>query len=262
MNSPILLIAIGNTRIKAMICAQELFEDCPDRSFNHSLNHQIIATHAYPHAQIDQLIERIQDQSFSLITIASVVPNLQTPWHDLPQTQIITTADVPLDGLYSSMGSDRALAAFGAGEFYGYPILVIDAGTAITLTAIDPHKKLMGGAIMAGLRSQFAMLHSNTAALPMLTAPDSLPHRWAINTNTAMQTGIVHILLMGLQAYIDDWRSQFPESKVIMTGGDADQFQKWGLAIDIVDPNLIFRGMISFHRSCLLRFLPDRAAHQ
>lgn len=241
MNDPILLIAIGNTRIKAMICDRAFVQNYRD----HDFRNRIIATYAYTHDQIDELIEHLDHQNFSLIAIASVVSDLKTPWHDLSLTRIITTADVPLESLYSTMGSDRALAAFGAGEFYGYPILVIDAGTAITLTAIDPNKKLVGGAIMAGLRSQFAMLHENTAALPMLTAPKNLPHRWAIDTNSAIQTGIAHILLMGLQAYIDHWRSQYPQGKVIMTGGDADYFQKWGLALDIVDPNLIFWGMIS-----------------
>jgi type III pantothenate kinase len=240
MNAPVLLIAIGNTRIKAMICDRTFIRDCRERDFS---NH-IIATYAYTHDQIAELIKHLDHQSFSLISIASVVPDLKTPWHDLPHTQIITTVDVPLEGLYRSMGCDRALAAFGAGELYGYPILVIDAGTAITLTAIDPYKKLIGGAIMAGLRSQFAMLHENPAALPMLMAPENLPNRWAIDTNSAIQTGIAHILLMGLQAYIDEWRSQYPQGKVIMTGGDADYFQKWGLVIDVVDPNLIFWGMI------------------
>ena len=155
MNAPVLLVAIGNTRIKAMICDQAFVQNCRD----YDLSNQIIATYAYPHDQIDQLIEHLDHQNFSLILIASVVPDLKTPWHDLPHSQIISTADVPLEGLYSSMGCDRALAAFGAGEFYGYPILVIDAGTAITLTAIDLHKKLIGGAIMAGLRSQFGILH-------------------------------------------------------------------------------------------------------
>lgn len=258
---PALLIAIGNTRIKVMICDRAFVQNYRERDFSNC----IIATYAYTHDQIDELIERLDRENFSLIAIASVVPNLKTPWHNLPHTQIITTADVPLEGLYRSMGCDRALAAFGAGESYGYPILVIDAGTAITLTAIDPYKKLIGGAIMAGLRSQFAMLHENTAALPMVKAPDNLPNRWAVDTNGAIQTGIAHILLMGLQAYIDEWRSQYPEGKVIITGGDAECFSQWGLEFDAIAPDLVFWGMINtlnFHRSDLLHFLQDQAADQ
>lgn len=223
-----LAIAIGNTRIKAVV-------------FDH--NQQILEAYAYPHDQLAMLEARLGSGDFVRIAIATVVSKLITIWHDLPQTKILKTSDVPLQGLYATMGCDRALAAFGAGENYGYPVLVIDAGTAITLTGIDAEKNLFGGAIVAGLRSQFACLYQNTAALPNLEIPEILPERWGKDTTSSIQAGIAQILLAGLQAYIDDWRSQFPDSKVIITGGDGEYLVKWGLQIDIIDNNLIFWGI-------------------
>ena len=230
MRTPeLLMIAIGNTRIKAAI-------------FNN--NFQLIKEYAVNHQDLPILEMELGTRDFKWIAIASVVPNLITTWHNRENTQIITTGDVPLTGLYTSMGCDRALAAFGAGECYGYPILVIDAGTAITVTGIDSDKNFVGGAIMAGLRSQFASLHQNTAALPILSIPESLPTRWGMDTSSSIQAGISQILLAGLQAYIDDWRSRFPDSKVIMTGGDGERLQGWGLAVDAIDQYLIFLGML------------------
>jgi type III pantothenate kinase len=230
MRTPELLtIAIGNTRIKAAI-------------FNS--NFQLIKEYAISHQDLPILEMELGTRDFQWITIASVVPNLITTWHNRENTQIISTEDVPLKGLYNSMGGDRALAAFGAGECYGYPILVIDAGTAITLTGIDGNKNFVGGAIMAGLRSQFVSLHANTAALPHLSIPEILPTRWGMDTVSSIQAGISQILSAGLQAYIDDWRSLFPDSKVIITGGDGDRFQGWGLAVDEIDQYLIFLGML------------------
>jgi len=142
-----------------------------------------------------------------------------------------------------SMGVDRALAAFGAGETYGYPVLVIDAGTALTLTGVDANKTLVGGAIIAGLRSQFSSLHQNTSALPDIPIPETLPSRWATDTTGAMQSGVARILLAGLQVYINDWRSQFPDSQVILTGGDRNYLNKWGLKVDVIDKHLIFKGL-------------------
>ncbi len=225
-----LAIAVGNTRIKAVI-----FDG--DR--------KILEEHAHTHDQLPILEAKLADRDFERIAIASVVPDLITIWHHLPHTKIITTADVPLQGLYSTMGCDRALATYGAGETYGYPVLVIDAGTAITITGIDANRNLIGGAIVAGLRSQFACLHQNTAVLPNLTIPKILPRRWATDTNSAIQAGIAHILLAGLQAYIDDLRSQFLDSQVIITGGDGDRLVKWGLKVDIIDKNLIFLGVMA-----------------
>jgi type III pantothenate kinase len=225
-----LAIAIGNTRVKAVI-------------FNR--DRKILEEYAYTHDQLPILETQLADRDFEHIAIASVVPELVTRWHHLPQTQIITTADVPLRGLYSTMGCDRALAAYGAGETYGYPVLVIDAGTAITITGVDASKNLVGGAIVAGLRSQFACLHQNTAALPALPIPETLPQRWATDTNSAIQAGIAHILIAGLHTYIDDLRSQFPNSQVIITGGDCDYLMKWGLKVDMIDKNLIFFGIMA-----------------
>jgi len=223
-----LAIAIGNTRIKAVVFGSD---------------RQIIEEYAFTHDQLPILEAQLADRDFENIAIASVVPELLTSWHHLPQTKIIKTADVPLRGLYATMGCDRALAAYGAGEIYGYPVLVIDAGTAITLTGIDENKALVGGAIVAGLRSQFLSLSQNTAALPDVPIPETLPHRWSLDTTSSIQSGISHIFLAGLQAYINDWRSQFPHCKVIVTGGDGDHLVKWGLQVDIIDKNLIFGGL-------------------
>ena len=223
-----LAIAIGNTRIKAVIFGSD---------------RQILEEYAYTHDQLTILEAKLANRYFVNIAIASVVPELITIWHDLPQTKIIKTADVPLQGLYATMGCDRALVAYGAGEIYGYPVLVIDAGTAITLTGLNADKVLVGGAIVAGLRSQFSILHQNTAALPDLNIPEALPTRWGTDTPSSIQGGIAHILLAGLQAYIDDWRSRVPDSKVIITGGDGEHLVKWGLQVDIIDKNLIFWGL-------------------
>ncbi|BBC24163.1 type III pantothenate kinase [Pseudanabaena sp. ABRG5-3] len=223
-----LVIAIGNTRIKAVILSSD---------------RQILEEYAFTHDQLPILEAQLADRDFANIAITSVVPDLLTSWHHLPQTQIIKTADVPLQGLYTTMGCDRALAAYGAGEVYGYPVLVIDAGTAITLTGIDADKTLVGGAIVAGLRSQFLSLYQNTAALPDVRIPETLPNRWGMDTSSSIQGGIAHMFLAGLQAYIDDWRSRFPDSKVIITGGDGEHLVKWGLQVDIIDKNLIFWGL-------------------
>lgn len=223
-----LAIAIGNTRIKAVVFGSD---------------RQILEEYAYTHKQLPILEAKLADRDFENIAIASVVPELITSWHHLPQTQIITTSDVTLRGLYATMGCDRALAAYGAGEIYGYPVLVIDAGTAITLTGIDADRTLIGGAIVAGLRSQFLSLSQNTAALPDVPIPETLPHRWSLDTTSSIQSGISHIFLAGLQAYINDWRSQFPDSKVILTGGDGEQLRLWGLDVDGCDHYLVFWGI-------------------
>ena len=72
--------------------------------------------------------------------------------------EFIGLEDIPLEGLYPSLGVDRALALWGAGATWGFPCLVIDGGTALTLTGGNGDGFLVGGAILPGLRLQLQSL--------------------------------------------------------------------------------------------------------
>ncbi len=184
--------------------------------------------------------------------LASVVP-AQTPfWECLPNCHTLMLKDIPIQGMYPTLGIDRALALWGAIAQFQAPVLVIDGGTALTLTGADAKHQFVGGAILPGLRLQFQALGSQTAALPPVAPPTldgSLPPRWATNTETAIASGIVHTLLAGLEAFIADWQQSYPQSLVTLTGGDGPFLhqalqQRSHHALPIyLEPNLIFYGI-------------------
>lgn len=60
----------------------------------------------------------------------------------------------------------------------GWPVLVVDCGSALTFTAADARGTLAGGAILPGVRLQLAVLGTRTAQLPSdIVLPDELPPR-------------------------------------------------------------------------------------
>lgn len=184
--------------------------------------------------------------------LASVVPKQTKLWLNYCNLTQITLKNIPLKNIYPSLGIDRALAVWGAGETYGYPCLVIDGGTALTFTGVDHNKQLIGGAILPGLRSQLLSLQQNTAALPKVTLPLSLPPRWALNTDEAIASGIIHTIVVGILDFIASWNQQFPDAKTILTGGDSElllqYLQNKSPTIDsklTIDRNLAFWGMRS-----------------
>jgi type III pantothenate kinase len=184
------------------------------------------------------------------IVLASVVPAQTAIWKDYPHRQILTLEKIPLQHSYPTLGIDRALALWGAGEIYGWPVLVIDAGTALTFTGGNADRQLVGGAILPGLSLQVRALAQKTAALPAIALPETLPNRWANNTQDAIASGIIHTVLAGVVDFIQAWWQEFPGSAVVITGGDRVllhqylQSQYPELAAQItVDPNLIFWGM-------------------
>ncbi len=185
-----------------------------------------------------------------LLILASVVPSQTALWQTYPDVRIVTLDQVPLQGLYSTLGIDRALALWGAGKAWGFPVLVIDAGTALTFTGANGNHCLQGGAILPGLGLQLATLAHHTGQLPNVEAPSVLPPRYALNTKEAMQSGVIYSLLAGIKDFVEAWWRDYPEAKIAITGGDGKQLLDY-LQIQfpemaarlLVEPNLIFWGM-------------------
>ena len=202
-----------------------------------------------PHLAEAEVQQMIQQLGGTELWIASVVPAQTQLWQQYSSAHLLQLDQIPLRGLYSTMGIDRAFALWGAVTTIGFPVLVIDAGTALTFTGVDGDRSLVGGAILPGLRLQFQALGQGTAALPALPADSALPPRWAINTPDAIASGILHTVLAGVRSFILDWRRQFPDSPVVLTGGDGDrlhqllmqEFLELGTEIK-TDPHLIFWG--------------------
>jgi type III pantothenate kinase len=226
-----LLIAIGNTHIKAAV------------SDGRHLGQVWQVERQSP----EKLSQHLEGQKFNQIAIASVVPDLITPWHLLPETRLICLEQIPLKNTYPSLGIDRALVAWGAGKIYGFPVLAIDLGTAISITGIDRDRAFAGGAILPGLKAQLNSL-SQAAALPLvdLDLVLSLPV-WAHNTPGAIQSGVIYGVVGALEKFIQDWQQLNPTSKILLTGGDSLfiwQFlaSTWRSVL-LRDDNLIFLGM-------------------
>lgn len=199
---------------------------------------------------LELLSDNLSEQNLTAIPVnlASVVPQQTELWQNYINLNVITLKDIGLKNIYPTMGIDRALAVWGGGETYGYPCLVIDGGTALTFTGVDRQQQLIGGAIFPGLRSQLTNINQKTAALPQIDLPTTLPPRWAMNTEGAIASGIIHTIVAGIHSYITDWQQQYSDSPIIFTGGDAQILTQYLRAQHppvrvITDPHLIFWGI-------------------
>lgn len=184
------------------------------------------------------------------VYLASVVPHQTEFWRHYTRLNSIDLQNIELTNTYPTMGIDRALAAWAASVTYNRPCLVIDGGTALTFTGVDEQKRLIGGAILPGLRSQLTTLNRQTAALPQVELDRTLPPRWALDTEQGIISGIVYTAIAGVHSYITDWLQKFPDSKVIFTGGDGELLSSYlhlqysAIAQKtLVNPNLVFSGI-------------------
>ncbi len=143
----------------------------------------------------------------------------------------------------STLGADRVAAAVGAWEMYaGSPLLVVDAGTAVTYDAVSHDGHFLGGNIAPGMRMRLEALHRFTARLPRVEVPRSISYDGFMGTDTpsAMILGAVY----GIVGAISYYRSHLPaDTRTVMTGGWASELGRLCDFEVTVDPHLVSRGL-------------------
>ncbi len=156
------------------------------------------------------------------------------------------TCAVPVSNLYNSpetLGNDRIAAAVAAASLYpGTDVLSIDAGTCITYDFINAKAEYLGGGIAPGLALRFKALHTFTGKLPLVSLDEGVE---LIGDTTAhsIQSGVYQGILAEIDGIIDRYKLFFPGMKIILTGGDANYFDK-KLKNDIFAvPNLVLLGL-------------------
>ena len=119
----------------------------------------------------------------------------------------------------AQLGADLVAGAVGAISEYTLPCVVIDMGTASTISVIDKNGAYLGGVISAGVRLTLKALTENTAQLPAIdiTAPKSVI---GSNTVDCMKSGLIYgtaSMLDGILDRIEDELGETPT--VVATGG-------------------------------------------
>lgn len=121
----------------------------------------------------------------------------------------------------AEVGSDLIVAAVAAIQEYGAPLLLVDMGTATTITAIDEAGAFVGGCICPGVKISMEALTGRTAQLPGISLDE--PQR-AIGKNTrdCMRSGIMLGAAAMLDGLLDRMESELGTPvRVVATGGIA-----------------------------------------
>ncbi len=141
------------------------------------------------------------------------------------------------------LGGDR-LAGL-AGAYFSYPnesVLVVDAGTAITLDFLTAEGIYEGGTISPGVSLRFRALNSYTARLPLVEKEGEIPVLGS-STVDCIRSGVVGGVLGELERAIHNLTKQYGEIKVILAGGDADFLHGNLFYCNFVRSNLVLEGL-------------------
>lgn len=237
-----LVIDIGNTRVKA-----GLFEG-PE------LKHSFVLDRYTPSengtiAQIESII--LSGHKVKNCIVATVVDPIddfvELLRKKLPTLLFTSKTPVPLENKYSSaatLGSDRLAAAVGGYILFpGKNILVIDTGTCIKYNFVSKENKYLGGGISPGLNMRFKALHTFTSRLPLLDADNTFNAITGSTTAESIQSGAGGGAVLEINGFIEQYRGLYPDICIVLTGGDANFFEKRLKKPIFTDSFLILKGL-------------------
>lgn len=142
----------------------------------------------------------------------------------------------------NQIGSDLVANAVAGYHRFGESCIVVNTGTATTLTAVAAPGDLLGVAISAGLMVTADALVGRSAQLAHvpLGPPPSVIGR---NTEEAMQSGLVLGHVAMIEGLIARMKAQLGGAKVIATGGLTGIIEPLTDQFDSVDPWLTLDGL-------------------
>ncbi|WP_040727549.1 type III pantothenate kinase [Thiomicrorhabdus sp. Kp2] len=155
---------------------------------------------------------------------------------------------------FSQLGDDRWFAMLGAVGIYRDPVIVADAGTALTIDAIMNGKHL-GGFIVPGLHTMRSSLALNTNDLPLFEDAKELGNDYrtqilATNTADGILGGTLYMTASFINQVVLDLNSQLQTRfKLIITGGESLKISSLiDYDFDYI-PDLVLQGMVNVEES-------------
>ncbi len=142
-----------------------------------------------------------------------------------------------------TLGCDLVVGGVAAIAEYGAPVIVLDLGTATTITLIDENKCFRGGAILPGVKLSYAALAAGTSLLPdiSITPPKKVV---ATNTVDCMRSGAVFGTAATIDGMVERMEAELGlPCKVVATGGLAGSIAPYCRRKLIYDEDLLMKGL-------------------
>ena len=224
-----LIIDIGNTLVKyAIFSSDEIVIIYKKNDVELSFMQELIQKHNVN----DVIISSVRDKVDGDFGIKTLYLNHLTPF------PITINYETP-----ETLGNDRIANVVAASVLYpNKNILIIDAGTCITIDFIDQNKEYQGGRISPGIEMRYKSLHKYTSNLPKLTISNTA-QQIGKDTNSSIVSGVEKGVVAEIETIIDDFKNENEDLFVIVTGGDTFFFENTLKNSIFADQNLVLKGL-------------------
>ncbi len=148
-----------------------------------------------------------------------------------------------------SLGSDLIAAAQGALLKHSAPLIIVDAGTATTITVVNRKKQFIGGAICPGIGISSNALFTQASALSptQLKLPETVIGN---KTNDAILSGICLGHASMIEKMVERFEKELGDTcTVILTGGAIEILLQSFPKSYVHAPTLTIEGLISIYQN-------------
>ena len=231
-----LVVDIGNSRVKAGV-----FDG------GNLIHYQVFTVHQT--SELKKILHSFPSIRFAIVSsVLSHSKEIQnTLVNKVNCVEFNFNTQVPLINKYQtpeSLGQDRLAGAVGAlMRFPHSNCLIIDAGTCIKYDFVSAQGEYFGGAISPGLEMRFRALNILTDRLPLLTQDLNFNELVGNSTKNSILSGVQNGSMEEIKGIINRYRTQYPNLKCVLTGGDWQFFEN-GLKNSIfAAPYLLLEGL-------------------
>lgn len=243
----LLLLDIGNTNLRWTLAA-------PDGRNEFSLGEVCVVRHGGA-APLDLLAEwetlkaptRVVVSNVGGHAVATAIGNVTRAYWGLePEFPCTRASFHSVRVVYQEperLGVDRWLSLIAAHRLVSEPVLVVDAGTAVTFDLMLADGQHLGGLILPGVEMMRASLLAGTRIASVEFENPVMP--WGTDTATAIAAGSLQaISALCSRLYDQLVMASASTPRILLTGGDAqrllptmDRSCEWF-------PNLVLRGLL------------------
>ncbi|PQJ78900.1 type III pantothenate kinase [Polaribacter porphyrae] len=230
-----LVVDVGNTRVKAAVFNQKKIKKIFVFKKNRILS------------EVKKILSEFKIEASVICSVSSLSSKKKEKLKVLLDfLEVTSRTKVQFNNLYATpntLGVDRiALVSASINKFPNKNVLIIDAGTCITYDFISSNKDYLGGAISPGIEMRFKSLHHFTSKLPLLSAKN-LDHFTGNSTPTSINSGVINGVLQEIEGVINQYRSEFLDLTVVLTGGDTNFLSKQLKSSIFANQNFLLEGL-------------------
>lgn len=143
----------------------------------------------------------------------------------------------------ASVGADLIAAAVAAVRDYPTPLIIVDMGTATTMTVVDPYGNYIGGVIIPGLQVALDSLVNRAAQLTKISL-DTPRQVIGKNTLDCMKSGSLYGNAAMIDGMIDRMEDELGQKATVIATGGLSRFVTPLCRKEIIlDDGLLLKGL-------------------